>query len=175
MINQGTTLRVAASNEAYTFLETNQSSGGKHCKVKFELKPGGVKPVMHIHQLQDETFEVVSGIYTCEINGEKKKLADGESITFPKNVAHNHYNEENADCVVIQTVSPALDFEDILARLIELNNTGKIVNGQPPLLEVMVWLKKYEAKTYLAGIPVPVQNTMATVLAPVGRMLGHGG
>jgi hypothetical protein len=75
---------------------------------------------------------------------------------------------------VIQTVTPALDFEDILSRLIELNNTGKIKNGEPPLLEVMVWLQKYKTKTYLAGIPEVIQNAMAGVLAPIGRLPGYG-
>ncbi|MCW5906545.1 MAG: cupin domain-containing protein [Chitinophagales bacterium] len=172
MIKQGTTLTVQATGEQYTFLETAESSNGKHCKVKFDLKPGSLKPVMHIHQMQDENFEVLSGTYTYEMNGEKKKITVGQSIDLPKGVAHTHYNDEPENCVVVQTVSPALDFEDILARLIELNNTGKIKNGEPPLLEVMVWLKKYKAKTYLAGIPVGIQNAMATVLAPIGRMLG---
>lgn len=175
MILQHTILTASDTGDTYEFLETNQSSGGKHTKVKFSLKPGGFKPAMHIHQTQHETFEVLSGTYTYEVNGEIRKAAPGEKIDLLAGVAHTHYNGENTDCVVIQTVSPSLDFEDILARLIELNNLGKIVKGQPPLLEVMVWLKKYEAKTYLASIPVPVQNTLAMLLAPVGKLLGHGG
>jgi quercetin dioxygenase-like cupin family protein len=174
MIKQGTTLTATNTGETYTFLETAESSGGKHTKVKFNLKPGGIKPAMHIHLTQNEHFEVLSGTYTYEMNGEKKKVGPGETLYLPKGIAHTHYNDESTDCVVIQTVTPALDFEDILARLIELNNTGKIKNGEPPLLEVMVWLQKYKAKTYLAGVPVGIQNAMSTLLAPIGRMLGHG-
>lgn len=174
MVKQGTTLINNATGEAYTFLETCESSGGKYTKVRFDLKPGSLRPAMHIHQIQHENFEVLSGIYTYEINGEKRKISAGQSVDLPLGVPHTHYNDETIDCVVIQTVSPALDFEDILARLIELNNTGKIKNGEPPLLEVMVWLQKYKAKTYLAGVPVGIQNVMAILLAPIGRMLGYG-
>ena len=165
----------SVTNDEFEFLETHQSSGGKHTKVKFTLKPGGFKPPMHIHHSQDETFDVISGNYTYEYRGEKKTIGPGESITLPKGEAHNHYYDENSGCEVIQTVSPALDFEDLFMRINELNDQGKIVNGQPPMLEVMVWLQKYKAKTYLAGIPIGVQNVMALVLAPIGRMLGHGG
>lgn len=175
MVKQGTTIVNSVTKDEATFLETNQSSGGKHAQIKWLAKAGGGKPPMHIHLSQEETFEVITGLYTYEYQGEKKKLGPGESITFPKGLPHNHYNDDTTDCEMIQTVTPALDFEDLFVRINQIFEQGKVVNSQPPLLEVMVWLKKYKAKTYLAGIPLPVQNIMATVLAPVGRMLGHGG
>jgi mannose-6-phosphate isomerase-like protein (cupin superfamily) len=175
MVKQGTTVINSITKDEVIFLETNVSSGGKHCKIKWLAKAGGGKPPMHIHLTQEETFEIISGRYTYEYEGEKKTLGPGERITFPKEVPHNHYNDSSVDCEMIQTVSPALDFEDIFMRINKLFEQGKVVDSQPPMLEVMVWLKKYEAKTYLAGIPVPVQNILASVLAPIGRMLGHGG
>jgi quercetin dioxygenase-like cupin family protein len=175
MVTKGTILRNSQTGETAEFLETRDSSGGKHAKVKWNFKPDGIKPATHIHVLQDETFEVISGSYAYELNGEKSQLNAGESKMFPKNVAHTHFNGSDTDCVAIQTVSPALDFEDILARLFALNEQGKIKNGEPPLLEVMIWIQKYEAKTYLAKIPVGVQNAMSFLLAPLGRMLGYGG
>jgi len=175
MVTKGTILRNSQTGETAEFLETRESSKGKEAKIRWVFKAGGIKPATHIHVMQDETFEVLSGSYYYELNGEQNQLKAGESKTFPKNVAHTHFNSTDKDCEAIQTVSPALDFEDILARLFELNEQGKIKNGEPPLLEVMVWIQKYEAKTYLAKIPVGVQNAMASVLAPIGRILGHGG
>ena len=175
MIKQGTIIQDSKTKDTAEFLETNQSTGGKYCKVKWTFHAGGIRPAAHIHLLQDEQFEVLKGYYTYEYKGETKKLGPGESIVFDKAVGHIHYNGDNETCEVIQTFTPALDVEDLLYRLVELSNEGKIINGEPPMLEVMVWLKKFEAKTYLAKVPVGVQNTLATLLAPVGRMLGHGG
>ena len=158
MVKQGTKIVNVLTKDEMEYLETEQSSGGKHCKIKWLSKASGAKPPMHIHWSQEESFEIISGQFTYEYKGKKKTLGAGESITFPKGEAHNHYNEGTTDCEMIQTVSPALDFEDIFMRINELFEQGKVVNSQPPMLEVMVWLKKYKAKTYLAGIPVPVQK-----------------
>jgi quercetin dioxygenase-like cupin family protein len=174
MINKGTILHNKHTGEIAEFLETSKSSGGECAKVKWLFKAKGTKPAMHIHAMQDEVFQVVSGSYTYELKGEKKKLFAGESITMPKTVAHTHYYEDDVVSEVIQTVSPALDFEDLLSRLFELANEGRLKNGEPPLLEVMVWIKKYEAKTYLAKIPIGIQKSMALLLAPIGLLLGYG-
>jgi mannose-6-phosphate isomerase-like protein (cupin superfamily) len=175
MMKKGTILRHTASGDTAELLETNESSGGKHLKVKYTFNPGGIKAPPHIHLQQEEHFEVVSGEFTWHCNGETKKLGSGESVFFDKAIGHEHYNGGNTPCVVIQTLSPALDFEDSLVRIYELANEGKLVNGNPPFLEAMVWLQKFEAKTYLAGVPIPVQNALSMALAPVGRALGHGG
>lgn len=175
MVKQGTVITDTATKDTGEFLETNESSNGKVLKIKWTFNPGGVKPAPHVHLLQDETFEVISGYYTCEYKGEIKRIGLGEKMTFDKAVGHMHYNADDIPCEVIQTFTPALDAEDLLHRLVEVSNEGKIVNGEPPLLEVMVWMRKYKAKTYLAKIPVPVQNSLSYVLAPIGRMLGHGG
>ena len=175
MVKQGTVLINSDTKDETTFLETSESSGGKLTKIKFLFRVGSPKPQKHIHQVQDEKIEVISGYFTCEYKGEKKKLGPGESITLLKGVPHKHYNEENTDCEVLQTITPALDFEDMVVSVNQLVEQGKIVNGKPPLLEVMVWLRKYQSKIYLAGVPVGIQNGMAAVLAPIGRMLGYGG
>jgi hypothetical protein len=37
----------------------------------------------------------------------------------------------------------------------------------------MVWLRYYKARTYLAQVPVALQNALAYLLAPVARLLGY--
>lgn len=174
MVKQGTVFNNTISGINMEFLETNESSQGRFSKIKLTVKPDSLRTPAHIHQTQDEHFEVLQGTYTYEINGEKKHLKAGEWFVLPKAVAHNHYNEGTEDCIVIQTITPALDFEDIMQRLNELAAAGKTPNGDPPLMEVMIMLQKHQSRTYLAGMPVGVQQALSAVLAPVGRMLGYG-
>ena len=72
------------------------------------------------------------------MNGEKKTLSGGESITMPMAMGHTHYSEHDSISEIIKTVSPDLDFEDLLAWLFEIANEGKMKNGERPLLEVMI-------------------------------------
>jgi uncharacterized cupin superfamily protein len=175
MVKQGTVVVIPPTDDRLEFLETSESSGGKHLKIKWTSRPGSLKPASHVHVLQDEHFDIISGHLTYEIEGKRDMLGPGDNMTLPKGKGHRHYNDETHDLVMIQTISPALDSEDIIYRIAQLAQQGKInKKGEPPFLEVMVWVKKYKAKTYLAKIPVGVQNALASVLAPIGRMLGHG-
>lgn len=155
-------------------LETGKDNNGERLCYRFTLKPGGLKPVLHIHEKQDEVFEVLSGKLTYNLNGQVRVAEAGQTITLPKGSPHTHYNgEANEDLVMIQSICPALDAEWLIDSLLGLTKDKKIVNGQPKFLQVMVWLRYYKAKTYLAQVPVAVQNALAFLLAPVARMLGY--
>jgi hypothetical protein len=45
--------------------------------------------------------------------------------------------------------------------------------GQPPFLQLMVWMKELEGKTCVDGIPVGVQRVLAALLAPIGKVMGY--
>jgi hypothetical protein len=45
--------------------------------------------------------------------------------------------------------------------------------GQPAFLQVMIWLRFVQSKTYLAAIPRKVQDILAFVLTPVAALLGY--
>jgi quercetin dioxygenase-like cupin family protein len=173
MAHKGQIIRNAVTGEYIEFLETARESNGRHTRFKILQKAGGFKPVMHIHTEQDEIFEIVQGELTYILNNEKKIVQKGETIILPKGYAHTHYNDGNEDLLMHQTVSPSLDFDQVLENLIGLSAEGKIPNGEPKFLQVMIWLRNYQSKTYLAKVPVVVQNTLAFILAPVARLFGY--
>lgn len=178
MVPQGTVMVNSATGDKLEFVETSASSNGKRVVIKWTAVPKGIRPPVHIHKMQHETFEIIKGHLTHEVDGKTEKLGPGTKLVFPAGNAHTHYNAEATECEFLHIVEPALDFEDLFYRINRLAELGIIKptgKAEPPLLEVMVWIKKYEAKTYLAGIPIGVQNAMATVLAPIGKALGYGG
>jgi len=155
------------------FIETAKETGGKYVKVKWTMKPGGIKVVKHMHPGFDETFEVISGKLTWEESDKKGKTGAGETITLKKGLNHAHNNEENEDLVMCQTFSPALDTDYLVETISWLSANGKWKGGQPAFLQAMLWGQTLQCKTYLASIPRPVQDVLSVLLAPVAKMLGY--
>lgn len=162
------------TGDVVEMMETAKDTDGEYIRFHFTIKPGGFKPAEHLHALQDEEFIVLGGELTYLINGEKKRARIGEKVTLPKGEKHTHYNESpDKDLIMIQTLSPALDSEELIEGIMGLSRDGKIKNGSPEFLQVMVWLRHFKARTYLAKVPVRTQDVLAKVLSPVGRVLGY--
>jgi|GEM_PF-248542 len=173
MAHKGQVLVNPRNGETVEFLETAKDSGGKQLRFKWTMKPGGLNPVEHLHALQEEEFEVLSGRLSYSFGDTSGVALPGQIITLPKGVRHRHYNNENSDTVVNQTVRPALDAEVIVETLYGFSADGKMKGGRPPIWQMMVWLRTLQAKTYLAAIPKGVQDILSFILSPIGRLLGY--
>lgn len=161
------------TGEYLEFVSTSEENAGQHSTLKVLIKSGGFKPVMHQHLHQDESFEVISGRLSYVVGDKQGSIGPGEKITMPKGVAHTHFNAEAEDLIMYQTASPALDFEPFVASLSHLINNGKVPNGKPPFLQLMLWMNHLKGKTCVANIPIGVQKLLAAVLAPVGKLAGY--
>jgi hypothetical protein len=127
-----------------------------------------------MHPAFDETFEVISGKLSWEEEDRKGVLGAGESITLKKGLNHSHNNAEtNEELVMYQTFSPALETADFIETIGWLSANGRWKNGQPEFLQALLWQRSLQCKTYLASIPVAVQDVLSFLLAPVARMLGY--
>jgi quercetin dioxygenase-like cupin family protein len=162
-----------ATGEYIEFVETAEETGGHHTTIKVLQKAGGFKPVLHVHTTTDESFTVIEGELTYELEGKKGIVQRGESLVLPKGKVHTHYNDSPNDLLMLQTFTPSLDIEVFLENLFGLTAEGKVRNGQPALLQVLVWLRSFSSKTYLAALPIDVQDALAALLAPVGRVFGY--
>lgn len=161
------------TGEFIEFIETANETDGAYSQIKIKIKPGGFKPVMHVHTATNESFEVISGELTYVFNGTKAKSVAGEKIMLPKNIAHTHYNEGKEDLIMYQTFTPSLDADLFLENLFGLDAEGKVPNGRPAFLQLMVWGHTLKGKAYIASVPLTVQKVLAFLLAPVARLLGY--
>ena len=173
MPKKGQILSNPDTGDIYEFLDTAKDTNGQRVTMKMTLKSKGELVPNHIHALQDEHFEVVSGKLTILFDGRKQILTQGEKVTLPKNKPHNHYNNDNETVVFIQSVSPALDFDYLLENIIGLTIDGKMPNGKAGLVQELVTLKYLDSKTYLASIPQGLQIFLMNVVGPIGRMFGY--
>lgn len=173
MVKKGDIIINKLSGDIVEFLETSEDTGGKYTRIKFTVKPGGFNPVEHVHPQFDESFRVLSGKLSYKLSGDDYYIPAGRKITLPKGIPHTHYNNEQVDLVMEQTFTPSLDVEMFLENLFGLTADGKLHNGSPEFLQLMVWLRKLKAKTYLAKIPLGAQNFLSFILAPVGLLFGY--
>src|ERR1700741_903870 len=105
----------------YQLPHTIQNPGGEKIVFKQLLKePGGDKllvenfvtpaggPPMHTHLLQDEVLTVVRGFIGYQIKGQDPQIATkGETVVFPRGVAHRFWNAGNDELHCTGYVKPA--------------------------------------------------------------------
>ena len=173
MPHKGQILIDQQSGDSFEFIETSKDTHGDRVTLQITLKSKGKTVDDHIHLIQSETFKVISGRLTYFLNKEKKYLSKGESITLPKNMAHNHYNTDDEPVVYIQTIEPAMDIDYFIENLIGMTNDGKVKNGQLPFLQAMVTGRYLESPSRLAGIPRGIQEVLINTLGPLSRIFGY--
>ena len=161
------------SGDIFERIVSSEDTGGEYSIVKVTLMPGGFKPVLHYHSVQDETFEVTSGRLTYILDGKRGVINAGEKIRLPKGVPHTHYNNEKEELVMNQIVTPSLDFDCFSDTIFGLASEGKLRKGTPGLLQILMLLSKLQSKTFLASIPQGVQSSLAYILFPLGKLLGY--
>ncbi len=171
---KGQTFSNPNSGEVVEFIETSKETNGSHVALKSTLKQGGGFKVSHLHPSADEIFEVISGTLSYQLNGAEGTVRAGEKIVLPKGQAHAHWNAQAEDLVMIQTITPSLDVDTFLETLFGLGADGRLdKTGQPPFLQIMIWLREVNNKTYLAAIPIGVQNFLAAILTPIAKLMGY--
>lgn len=173
MPTKGNIILNPTNGDSFEFIETAKDTNGERVKVIATIKSQGQYVPKHFHLLQDETFEVISGKLTILLDGQTKTLTAGEKITLPKTIPHNHFNNESTAVTYIHTVTPALDFDYLIENLTGLAADGKAKNGKYGLVQELVTLKYLDSKSYLADVPVGVQNVLKNIIAPVGRLFGY--
>src|ERR1043165_1376399 len=173
MPHKGQIIKNPKTGDVFEFLETCESTNGEKMVLQQTIKTKGHLYPNHLQTLQDETFEVVAGKLTIWLDGETNVLTEGEKITLPKNIPHNHFNNHDEPVTFTQTVFPALDFEYLLENIIGLSIDGKIHNGNAGLIQSLVTLKYLDSKIFLPAIPIALQKIAMNIIGPIGHMLGY--
>ena len=173
MPHKGQIIKNPNTGDVFEFLETCESTNGERMILHQTIRSKGHLYPNHLQTLQDETFEVVAGKLTIWLDGETKILTEGEKITLPKNIPHNHFNDHDEPATFIQTVFPALDFDYLLENLIGFNIDGKLHNGNASLIQSLVTLRYLESKIFLPGIPIVFQKIAMNIVGPISRLFGY--
>lgn len=145
-------------------------------RISLVIEPKGFGPPEHIHTNLDETFTVKEGALSILVNGEKKILQKGESLTVKSGTRHKPFNETNAPVIVESTEdekSLPVEFAYHLSQLYPfVDSLGENPSAFAMIMQLSVYGDEMDAYLADAG-PIPVQKAMRFLLAPTARLLGY--
>src|SRR5829696_863666 len=140
MARAGERLYDPVQGDSIEFRETARDTGGALLSGVWTAV--GDTP-LHVHPLQEEHFEVLSGTVGIQIEDEHRSLGEGEQATVPSGTPHRWYSEDDQEekARFLFELRPALNTEILLETLYGLatdGNTDK--NGLPKPLQMAVIL-----------------------------------
>ena len=157
------------------FRKTARGTGGALLSGEMVVAPSGGNG-LHVHPLQEEHFEVLSGTFGVQIGDERRSLGEGEEATVPPGTPHRWYNEDDREKArVLLELRPALNTEIFFETLYGLATDGKTdENGVPNLLQTAVALDGlHKGEIYPATPPIALQKALFALLSPVGKLVGY--
>jgi len=126
MAKAGDLLDVPALGMQIVFLRTAAETDGEVLEYEVIGRPRGFPAQRHVHPLQSERHEVVSGRLRVSMGGRDRVLTAGESLVIPAGTSHRHYADGPEEGRVRVKLEPALRTEELLERLADLSREGGI-------------------------------------------------
>lgn len=177
MARSGDVIEHPVTGERVIFRKTARDTGGERMEGLLIVQPHGFVAAEHIHPLQAEHFEVMTGGIRLRLNGVERDLHAGERMTVPAGAPHVWWNPNDAEAQVEVALQPALDSELFFETFFGLAQAGKVnpKTGLPNPLVLALVMREFKDEIVLARPPVPVQRVLFGTLGVVGRLFGYRG
>ncbi len=88
MVKSGDVLEHPVTREKIVVRKTAHDTGGELIKGDLYLQPGAFVAAEHIHPLQVEHFEVISGTLRGRVAGKEVSGGPGEQLVVPAGTPH---------------------------------------------------------------------------------------
>jgi mannose-6-phosphate isomerase-like protein (cupin superfamily) len=173
MARRGDSIYNPVTKEYITFLRTTEETDGEILEFECRVTPDGIPLPPHVHETQEERFEVLSGTLGVMLGGKKFELTAGDRAVLPARVKHQWWNAGDTEVVFRVEAEPARNLEAVLEANAGMAMTGKLgrkraMPKNPFLLAGMGRL----GETYLPGVPIWMQKIGLDMAASIGRVLG---
>lgn len=89
-----------------TYIVTGKETGGAFFLAEMSVPPGGGPPP-HIHQREDESFQVLQGTLTLRVGGDTIAASAGDFAFLPREIAHSFKNHGDVTAKALVLVTPA--------------------------------------------------------------------
>ena len=172
MVKQGD---VYESPQSGTRIEIRELSPER---LSFErhYPPGTGRAEAHLHLDFTQGWEVAAGAVTVAVDGEARRLEQGESLELPIGTKHQDpYNESDSTAVIRWRIEPVTPFIEAFLNTYAYLLRGDRLNDQDefPMLQLFVILSATGAQSYAANLPVALQRTTLPLLGAIGRLRGY--
>jgi quercetin dioxygenase-like cupin family protein len=155
---------------------TAAETAGELVAIDLELPRGARVPGgLHIHPLQEERFEIVSGTMRFRLGRKKIVAGAGTVVLVPPGVPHDFANAGDEHALVRVEVRPALKMEQLFETAVALAAEGRtMMNGIPKPLELALFVREFEQEVQAAFPPRWVQGLALAPLGWLARRRGYG-
>jgi mannose-6-phosphate isomerase-like protein (cupin superfamily) len=140
------------------------------------LPPRTGRTAPHRHLDGVERFRVLEGSATGRVGANRRRLGPGEVMEVPAGSMHVHPHTSRGETAVIEhEIEPQVTFVQVyfpswMAWLAE----GRVDRqDEPRLLAVMAISERGGGGTYIAGLPVRLQERLVPRLAAIARRRGY--
>jgi len=170
-IRPGDTVANPVTGERFTFIETAASSNGELLAFELALKPGGAVPIAHVHPVQTERFEVVSGRMRFRVGRRRVEAGPGDVVEVAPGVAHAFANAGAQEARLRVEVRPALRMEEMFADVVALARAGRMTRRGLPRnpLELARLARAYDREAHAPFIGRRLQRLLLAPLAALAR------
>jgi quercetin dioxygenase-like cupin family protein len=156
-----------------TFEVVESATGTRGERVEFEITmaPGALGPPRHFHPAQEESWAVVSGELSIQLDREWHVLREGDGRSIPPGTVHTLRNRSAGPVRFRDRHAPALDFQDYIEDLDRLRASGRVTGrrGLAPLVHFATVLRAHRTTQLSAS---RAQRLLESWLASAGRRIG---
>jgi mannose-6-phosphate isomerase-like protein (cupin superfamily) len=163
-------LEMRHNGERLTIHRTRDSRGVEELHLSGTLPARREGPPLHIHALEDEHAQVISGTLSAIIDGKTMTVGPGGWARFPKGSAHRWWNAGDDELVARGIATPAVDLDRFLQALFEVLNAGEA--GRPPFFYLAHVLYRHRKTQTILAMPRLIQSVMLPLAVLVGTALG---
>jgi quercetin dioxygenase-like cupin family protein len=174
MISPGQTLENPVTGERFTFTHTAATTDGELLAFELGLRPGGAVPIPHVHPIQTERFEVVSGLMRFRVGLRRRLAGPGDVVEVRPGVLHSFANAGDEEARVRVEVRPALAMEEMLAEVVAMAEAGRMNRRGLPrsLRELALLARRYDQEAHAPFLSVGVQRVLLAPLTASARRAG---
>jgi quercetin dioxygenase-like cupin family protein len=174
MFSAGDQIENPVTGERLVFHETSAETKGERVVFETIVQPGGFVAAAHLHPFQTERFEVLAGTVGMRHGKEKVELRAGAVVVIEPGTAHKFWNAGDDEARFVCNVTPALQFERLIATMYSLAAAGKTNRkGMPNPLRLAVIANHHFDDVRLPLIPHGLQKLGLVLGAPAGRIAGY--
>src|SRR5262249_43058891 len=154
--------------EVLTFLGVSRGLEGERALAEGIAQPGAGAP-MHVHHLQEEAVQVVSGRLGHQSPGGQAQFAEpGELVVWPAGTPHKWWNAGDSVLRTTGWCSPAGNIEFFLGSLFEATKA----NGSgPSIFDAAYLLTRYRSEYDMLEIPPFMRRFGLPLVYQIGRVL----
>ena len=170
---QGQVLENHITGERITFRKTSADTDGELLAFDLELDPDGHVPGAHVHPVQEERFQVVSGTMRFRTGLKTITARGGDTVVVPPGTVHRFENADSAPAHVRVEVRPALRMEELFAATVALAREGRTTGtGMPKPLDLALFMREFDAEVRAPFVPAALVRAVTAPLAWLARRRG---